>query len=136
MAVWKGHTMPRTMELTHYPIEVYGRLFKMVVKGGAPVMLPPLVGISAMSLRGKLYAFRRAASRNKEEARARGLDPDFMAEVNISINAEGNLVLQHKTDTQEAKALLAALEIMGAATLESEADAMLKRLLGGGNVAS
>lgn len=126
--------MPRTLALTHYPIDAYKALFNAVKPGGEAIILPPLEGISALSLRGKLYAFRRACQRNKEEAKMRGVDVDAMMEVNISVTEDGRLCLQHRRDTPEAKALLEALNQLGlgeSAQQAQEANEMLKRLMGG-----
>lgn len=128
--------MPRTKNLTHYPYEAYGALFMKVEAGGPPVILPPKVGsLSAVSLRGKLYAFRRACERWREEAQGYGLDVDHISRVNITISKDGELVLQLRNETPEARAIMEALEAMGGAPkMKTEADMALdavKAKLGG-----
>lgn len=120
--------MPRTRNLSHYPHEAYGAIFAKVEAGGPPVTLPARVGtLSAVSLQGKLYAFRRACQRHRAEAEALGLNVDHMLNVCMTITKEGELVLQLRNETPEAKAIMEILGNMGGAPkLKTAADQALE----------
>ena len=105
--------MPKTRTLTDYPYEAFGRLLMMVANTREAQTLPCPTGMEAASIRGDLYAFRRAARGNITKALHYGIDPDLIERVKIKVVPEG-LRLYHVDDQPAVKAIEELLAQAGA----------------------
>lgn len=80
--------MPRTRALITYPNRQYLALIQRVLDTGQPFTVPCTRG-QAASLRGELYAWRRAAEEDAGEARLIGLPVDRFRDLAWRITDKG-----------------------------------------------
>jgi hypothetical protein len=120
--------MPKARPLTGYPVEAFKALF---TRARSEPVLVPLTKPQALTLRGELYAFRRAARADQGEAARWGVDLDGMEQVAFRVVEEG---LQAYPMEQSAAAL-AIVQALGQPLptaqprpAEDEAAASLARL--------
>jgi hypothetical protein len=130
--------MPRSRPLTGYPLAAFRALFTQARR--APVTIP-LERVKALTLRGELYAFRRAAQADPHEAARWGLVVDDMLQVALRVVPDGLEVYPLET----SNAAIAIMAALGAGPLPkaepkpSEAQeaadslARLRALTGGGD---
>lgn len=105
--------MPKTRLITDYPYETYGRLLMTIARTKEAQTIPAATGALAASLRGDLYAFRRAVEGNRTRALSLGIDPELLARVKIKIVQEG-VRIHHVEDQPGVRAIEALLGQMGA----------------------
>lgn len=105
--------MPKTRAIRDYPWQAYYSLFKRVAETKEPMTVPCQEGrIKPMSLRGEVYAWRRACIRDEAEAAAMGIDTSVLDQVVLTIG-EGVVHFVHKDNTGAAAAVLQALAQVG-----------------------
>lgn len=110
--------MTKARPLSTYPNAHYLALIARVRESGAPFLVP-CTPPQAASLRGELYAWRRACLARPDEAQAEGIDPDILATITWRIRPDGlettpvaalpgpaliEQALGHPPETAEAKA--------------------------------
>jgi hypothetical protein len=106
--------MPAAKPIKDYPWQRYWALFQHVADTRKTVRIPA-VGIKAMSLRGELYAWKRACRKNEALAVQLGIDLDKVAVVAMRIEGE-DLVLEHHDASERVKLLVEAMRAQGIAT--------------------
>lgn len=109
--------MPRTKPLDAYPNAHYSALVARVSGGGTFTV--PCTRPQAASLRGELYAWRRAAQAEPTEAAQLGINVQLLAAIGWRITDAG-LETYHVAELQSAKLIEAAL---GQAPQQQESDA-------------
>jgi hypothetical protein len=118
--------MPRQRPLATYPLQQYLALFAKVATTREAVLIP-CTPPQAASLRGELYAFRRAAEHAPGEAEALGINLQHLREVAFRLPKEGTgLEALHQSALVGPKLIEAALG--GTAPVETPAQASLRRL--------
>lgn len=117
--------MPKSRAIRDYPWQAYYSLFERVATTKEAMAVPCQEGrIKPMSLRGEVYAWRRACIRDEAEARAMGIDTSILDQVVVSIE-DGLVRFTHKDNTGAASAVLEALAQVGVAKPKAhEADAI------------
>lgn len=108
--------MPKTRSLIDYPTDDYGPAFMVVANTKVALAIPCPDGKQAASLRGDLYAFKRACGANIVKARLLGIDADAIQKVKIRINTEG-LELYHVEDAPGVASIREALARLGVPVL-------------------
>lgn len=121
--------MPVAKPIAEYPHAQFGTLLMRVAVSRETFRIPTTDKLNAHSLRGLMYAFRRACLRDRAKAIAMGYDPDTMLQVNLRIE-NGVLILEHKDASPIAAALAGFMRDAGIAPIVSPSDAMLDRLKG------
>ncbi len=87
--------MPRSKDLTHYPYRKFYAIFYHVATRREPITIAEVAGVSALTFRGLLYAFRRAVKRQEGKARSLGIDPELMEVVQLRMDGD-KLVIEHR----------------------------------------
>lgn len=98
--------MPRTKPLDAYPNAHYSALIAKVADGG--LFTVPCTRPQAASLRGELYAWRRACQAAPDEAADLGVNVALLAAIGWRITDAG-LETYHVAELQSAKLITAAL---------------------------
>lgn len=80
--------MTRARPILSYHHQQYMALVSKVLSERKP-FIAPCTATQAASLRGELYAWRRACEQSPDEARALGVDPDKLREVGWRIRPTG-----------------------------------------------
>jgi hypothetical protein len=80
--------MPRARTLSAYATDHYCALVRRVISTGAPVLVR-MSKPNAATLRGEIYAWRRAAESAPVEAQTRGIDLQQIRAVSFRIVDEG-----------------------------------------------
>lgn len=80
--------MPRSRDLSAYPIEHYWQLCKRVIDTQESFVVP-CERTQALALRGELYAFRRACQANETQSRIRGIDVQAMNGISFRPHEQG-----------------------------------------------
>lgn len=80
--------MPRTRQLETYPNPAFWALFDRVLSTQLPVTVP-CTRTQALSMRGEIYAWRRAAEAAPEQAAQLGITASRLREVALQISHEG-----------------------------------------------
>jgi alkanesulfonate monooxygenase SsuD/methylene tetrahydromethanopterin reductase-like flavin-dependent oxidoreductase (luciferase family) len=81
--------MPRSRDLSYYPVEAYYALFKRAAETPDGFMFQMETPAKAISFRATLHAFRRACERAPAEAARKGVDLAVLRSVYIRITPEG-----------------------------------------------
>ena len=80
--------MPKARALVTYPVAHYHEIFRWVLDNQKPLVIQ-LPRKEALTLRGELYAFRRAAESDLYTALEYGIDASRMREVSFTLVPEG-----------------------------------------------
>lgn len=116
--------MPRTRDLMTYPNRQFIALVKRVLESGP--LTVPCTRAEAASMRGEIYAWRRACEENRIEAMALGVPVDSLRELAFRINASG-LEAILAADLRTPSLIEAALG--GTPPIKTEAQRSLERFL-------
>ncbi|MGE0391543.1 MAG: hypothetical protein AB7P13_15620 [Candidatus Nitrosocosmicus sp.] len=115
--------MPKTRDIRDYPWQAYYALFEKVAKTKERISVVCEEGrIKPMSLRGEVYAWRRACMRDEAKALELGIQVDLLEQVVVTIG-EGVVHFVHKDNTGAAAAVLQALAEAGVQPVAHQADA-------------
>ena len=119
--------MPAPRRLSSYPVAGLWALFRKAYDDKKTVHIPMTVK-EALSMRQRIYAFRRLVLDNPAEALTHGIDDPHKA-YGVTIRAtEAGLELIPEADNPMVKMLRQALGEEAPKTLEEEAAASLERL--------
>lgn len=119
--------MARARPLDTYPLPQFVALYLRVATNREVITIP-CTPTQAATMRGELYAFRRAAESNPQAARDLGIPLEYLRDVAFRIKPEG-LEALHQSQMQTPRLIEMALGLEGGAVkVKTGAELALERL--------
>ena len=117
--------MARQKPIEAYPLAQFILLYRRASDSGQEDIVIPCTTTQAASMRGELYAFRKACREGREEAERLGVPVELLEQVTFRIGAKG-LIATRSENMQTARLIQEALG--EAPAVQGQAAAALDRL--------